>query len=199
MDHLPAIALLITIAAITPGPNNFIVMTAATHGGWRIIAPAIAGVLAGGQVLLMLIWFGMGAIFTNFPQAQSILLVAGVLYLLWLGGVLIWQSNRQKSDFANKTHPAPTTALHIALFQLLNTKSWVLILTATTAMMKIDNSELALITLTATLICISTLCLGLWAGTGLILAKWLENPIAQRRFDRIMGLLLMTSAALLLF
>ena len=58
MDALLAISLLISFGAITPGPNNAIVMAAGMRGGVTAAYPLIAGVLVGGLIMLAVAWTG---------------------------------------------------------------------------------------------------------------------------------------------
>lgn len=188
MDPLLAVAGFVTVAAITPGPNNFIVMAAAARGGIAAAVPPIAGVVGGSLALLAIAWAGAGALFEAAPRFRLILLVAGAVYLAWLGGVLIW---RTRDDPSGKL---PSTAIGAAGFQLLNPKSWVLILTATAAM---SGEAAGLITLAVTLAAITIPCLTIWACAGAAIARWLKRAQARRCFDRAMGGLLIASALLL--
>ncbi len=205
MDPLVAVAGFVAVAAITPGPNNFIVMTAAGRGGFPAALPAMAGVVAGGLGLLVVIWSGAGAAFAAVPQLRLVLVAAGALYLAWLGAVLIW---RARGSGTGLDQPAghrragggglPSTMLGVAAFQFMNPKGWVLVATAAAALSAGGTGLAALATLAALLIAIPSVCLILWAGAGAAIAGWLGRPAARRRFDRAMGALLIASAALLL-
>ena len=54
MQALIASATLVFAAAITPGPNNFLVLRIALENGVRAALPAIAGVVLGGLAMLAL-------------------------------------------------------------------------------------------------------------------------------------------------
>jgi hypothetical protein len=60
MNALMAVAGFITVAAVTPGPNNLVVMRTAMRAGILGALPAIAGVVVGGIVLLSLATLGLG-------------------------------------------------------------------------------------------------------------------------------------------
>ena len=199
MDPVVAVAGFITVAAITPGPNNFIVMTAAGRGGFAAALPAIAGVVAGGLGLLLVVWAGAGAAFTAVPQLRLVLVAAGALYLAWLGAVLIWRT-RGKGPGGGRPGGGglPSTSVGVAAFQFMNPKGWVLIATAAAAMADGGTGVFALAVLATLLIAIPSVCLSLWAGAGAAIAGWLRRPEARRWFDRAMGTLLIASAALLL-
>ena len=192
-----AAAGLIFVAAITPGPNNLIVLAAAVRAGLAGAGPAILGVVAGSLALLVLAWAGAGALFDRAPALRIATLVAGVAYLIWIGVRLAWPAMPKRgSDVRTAGRMPPATARGLALFQVLNPKSWVLVLTVTAAAP--DSSTLAgLGILAALFVAIPGLCLTAWACAGAALAGWLETPAIRRRFDCAMGALLIASAAML--
>ena len=194
MEPLLAVAGFVSVAALTPGPNNLIVMAAAARGGLAAAAPAIAGVVAGSIALLALVWSGAGAAFDAAPALRGALTLAGALYLVWLGVDLIRRGGGDGGP-AMAALPAGTVP-GMAAFQLLNPKSWVIVLTATAA----AHGDMAgglggLVVLFAS---ISGICLTLWALAGAAITERLTRPGASRRFDRAMGALLIASALLLL-
>ena len=195
MDSLIAVSGFVTVAAITPGPNNFIVMAAAARGGMRAAMPAAAGVLAGSLCLLLIVWAGAGAAFGAAPNLRSLLTVAGALYLGWLGCRLAWGERAHAAGAVRPAAPGlPRTGLGVAGFQFLNPKGWVLVLTATAL---VSAEPAGLYALVALFIIVPALCLSLWAFAGSAIAERLKYPKARVWFDRTMGALLIVSAALL--
>lgn len=197
METAIATAGVIFAAAITPGPNNLIVLAAAVRAGFAGAGPAILGVVAGSVALLVLAWAGTGALFERAPVLRSAVLVAGVAYLIWMGVRLAWPA-MPKEGPGNRTagRMPPTTARGLALFQVLNPKAWVLVLTVTAAAPD-DGTLTGLGILAALFVAIPGLCLTVWAFAGAALAGWLETPAIRRRFDCAMGAVLIASAAML--
>ena len=76
---------LLVAGAITPGPNNFVVLREAGRGGWRGAASAILGIVAGGLAILALASFGVGAGLAAEPRLVAVAAVAGCAYLVVLG------------------------------------------------------------------------------------------------------------------
>lgn len=192
---LPVIGVLIA-AAITPGPNNFIVLEAGARRGVLAAGRAIAGVVIGSLVLLALVWAGVGALMQTAPALQISLSVAGALYLGWLGAAML-ASNPTKGDAgmsgsAPEHARLPSSFLGVALFQLLNPKAWVLVTTAAAAMAGAGDDVLVLALL---LVLISVACLMIWALAGRALSRVLERPRWRLWFDRVMGGFLALSAA----
>lgn len=197
MESLIAIAGFLFVAAVTPGPNNAIVLAAAARSGLTGAMPAIAGVLTGSLALLALVWAGADTLFDAAPAARRTLLVAGTLYLAWMGGGMICRSVGTEEP-GSAPRELPDSAFGVAAFQILNPKSWVLVTTASAA---ISGGGLdgigGLAGLAAMMAVIPGLCLTLWAIAGVAIADRLRRHEARRRFDRIMGGLLIVAAVLL--
>lgn len=192
MTSLFPISLFLLIAAITPGPNNLVVMRAAAHHGWKAALPAAIGVVAGGLVLLVVAAAGADRAFSAWPWLRSAVATGGVLYLIWLGARMIAAAGR---DTDSSVLPAGLPGLFA--FQFLNPKGWVMVLTVVTALPGAGPAH-ALLYLAPLFVCIPGACLLLWAGLGGALAPHLSRPVVRRWTDRALGALLIV-AALLLF
>ena len=194
METLLAVAGAITVGAITPGPNNFIVLrTAAAQGLWGSL-PAIAGIVLGGLGLLAIAAAGGAALFEALPGFRFALALAGCLYLTWLGFRLIAESFSPAAAGPESGRlPAGVTGL--AGFQFLNPKSWVLVLTAVAAT---PQSTAGLLGVIALFLVIPAACLLLWSWCGALMMRALETPRFRAWFDRTMGATLAASAAALL-
>ena len=193
MTSFVAVLTLVAVAAITPGPNNFIVMSASLRGGVAAALPAIAGVIAGSIVLLLLVSVGAGTLFEVVPEIQPVLRVAGAAYLIWLGFCLIRKASGPDGGTVDRALPA--TARGVASFQLLNPKSWVLAVTAVSA---VGGTLAGMASLAVIFAAVMGLCLTIWAVAGQLISRWLVDRRSRRMFDTMMGVLLMGSAAMLL-
>lgn len=191
MSPLIAIAGLILVAAITPGPNNLVVLRTAARAGVAGTTPAIVGIVLGGLLMLALAAAGLGAAFVALPALRSGIAVAGSLYLACLGVTLM----RAVPD-ADTPAALPAGVLGLLGFQFLNPKSWAMVLTATAALPAGDFASW--LQLAALFVAIPVPCLLLWSAFGAVMAVRLADPRARRRFDRAMGALLLASALALL-
>ena len=193
MPSLLAVAGVVLVAAITPGPNNLVVMRAAVAGGVRAALPAIAGIVAGGLVMVGVVTTGLGGALVAAPRLRLVIASAGAVYLAWLGLRLALAPTAASEQ--PRAHPGdeqPATALSMFAFQFLNPKGWVMVATATAAWA--DGPLWQLATLFAV---IPAACLLLWSGLGSAMARYLDRASVARWFDRAMGTLLVISAVAL--
>jgi len=189
---LPVTGVLV-IAAITPGPNNFMVMEASARGGAAAVGSVVLGIVLGSLGLLSLVSVGVGSLIHAYPLLSLVLTIIGGAYLAWLGASLILR--RTGTRASDDSHGMPTSLWGVAMFQLLNPKAWMLIMTAVAAL----NGTGSVLGLAALIAVISSACLGIWAVAGTVSSRWLSRPRARLWFDRTMGALLLVSAAGIVF
>jgi threonine/homoserine/homoserine lactone efflux protein len=195
MNPLLAACGLLCVAAITPGPNNLVVLRAAGHAGLRGAMPAIVGIVCGGLLLLAVMALGAGAAFATHPPPRRWAGAIGALYLVWLG-VSLCATGIAPRRAAATPATLPAGTLGLIGFQFLNPKSWVIVLTVLAAMPSTGLRDY--LPLAGLFVLIPTLCLLLWAALGAWLARWLVRPTIRRAVDIAMGALLVACAFLLL-
>jgi len=195
MQALTAIAVLMFVSAITPGPNNMIVLRRASSGGLVAAVPAMTGIVAGGVAMFALAEAGLAALVVDSPRLLTAIVLGGGLYLAYLGLVLMRSSG------------APTAAvsagggvLAMFAFQFANPKAWVLVMTAVGASRRAGNPQgwLDVATVPVLFAVISLACLCAWALLGRLASRLTEASSARAWFDRVMGLVLIASAISLL-
>jgi len=195
MQALTAIAVLMFVSAITPGPNNMIVLRRASSGGLVAAVPAMTGIVAGGVAMFALAEAGLAALVVDSPRLLTAIVLGGGLYLAYLGLVLMRSSG------------APTAAvsagggvLAMFAFQFANPKAWVLVMTAVGASRRAGDPQgwLDVATVPALFAVISLVCLCAWALLGRLASRLIEASSARAWFDRVMGLVLIASAISLL-
>jgi len=189
-----AVTALVLVAAITPGPNNLVVLRAAARSGIAAAAPAIIGIVTGGLVLLGLVAGGAGAAFAAEPRLRTAIAIGGSLYLSWLGLRLMRVRGGRGAGPARSDDVAlPAGALALFGFQFLNPKGWMMVLTATAAAPGVAFWHLA-----ALFAIVPAVCLTIWSGFGSAMARHLARPRTAAWFDRAMGALLLASAIALM-
>jgi threonine/homoserine/homoserine lactone efflux protein len=192
MSPLATIALLLFTGAITPGPNNLLVLRAVADRGWRGGLGGVAAIVGGSVVLLALAIGGFGALVDTWPGLRSALGAAGALYLAWLGAGLL----RGTAD-TPRHGPRRDGALALFLFQFVNPKGWLLMLVVAAAAPAGETTATVLRLLPMT-VAITGACLLLWALLGRALAEAFAHPVRRRWIDRASGIALLACALPLL-
>ena len=122
-EELFALIALATVGTFTPGPNTALSATIAANFGLRRALPFVCAVPVGWGILLILNAAGLGVMVLGFPPLRWGLLLAGVLYLVWLS----WK-------LANTQHLSEAAQGPVVGFkqgvvlQFINIKAWFLAL-----------------------------------------------------------------------
>jgi threonine/homoserine/homoserine lactone efflux protein len=175
--------------SITPGPNNTMLLASGANYGFARTVPHIAGITAGCIVMLLLVGFGLGQFFAAFPVIYDVLRDVGAAYLLWLA----WKIARASPPSADRAEGRPMTFLQAAVFQWVNPKAWVIVISAVTAYTNHAGFGNDVITLAVILSLVMTPSIGAWAGCGTVLKAILLHPGRIRTFNMAMALLLVLS------
>lgn len=184
MNAYYAVAGLIALGALTPGPNNLVALDAGARGGIRAALPPIAGVVAGSLVMLALVAAGLAAPLAS-PAVRPFAAFAGAAYLAALG------VRQLRAPGATNTNAAvlPRRATGLFAFQFANPKAWLL---AASVVALAPSRDAALFALYAA---IPAASLALWAGIGAVLARGFNAH--RRGVDVANGVLLLAFAAFL--
>jgi len=177
------------VMAFTPGPNNIMLAASGVNFGFTRSLPHIFGIEVGFVVLLAACALGLGLVFTAYPAAQTVLKVAGVLYMLWLA----WKVATAAGTGEAGTVPKPLTFIQAFVFQWINPKAVVACLGAVALFMPADwaHTDFALLLLVFALATI--LATMTWAAFGAALSRFLHNPRHARVFNIAMAVLLVAS------
>lgn len=198
MDALIGVAGFVVVAAITPGPNNLVVMRAAASSGFAGAMPAIVGIVAGGLAMLALVVAGLGGLIASHSWLRMLIIVAGGAYLCWLGASMVMGSfDLRISSQATPPRALPGGVTALFVFQFMNPKSWVMVLTAFSAVRASPESTNLLLVLAGLFVLVPVFCLSAWALLGARLTSWLNRPFFRAWFDRVLGVVLVASALLL--
>ena len=192
MSSLAPIAILLFTGAITPGPNNLLVLRAAAERGWRGSFSGITAIVGGSVILLALAVAGVGTLITAWPGLRSAIGLAGALYLAWLGIGLLRAAPPIHEDGIRVDG-----ALALFAFQFLNPKGWLLMLVVAAAAPPADIAA-TLLRLVPLAVAITAACLLLWAALGHALADAFAEPARRVWIDRACGLALIACAPSLL-
>lgn len=118
------IALIWTVAAITPGPNFFITVHTAIDSSLKKSLCTVSGIVAGTCIWSFSGYFGMTVIFQTAPLLYSIMKIMGGLYLIYLGLRLFWKKAPRNSGETRDFTRSPFRCFCQGVFtNLLNPKT----------------------------------------------------------------------------
>ena len=112
---------------ILPGLDMAYIMGSALSGGRRAGFAALGGVVVGGVCHVVMTGLGVSVLLRTVPGAFNALLVAGALYIAWIGVSLI-RSDAAFSVAASGDRPLAATFRQGLLTCLLNPKAYLFML-----------------------------------------------------------------------
>jgi len=198
-----SIALLVSIfmfsfaTSMTPGPNNIMLLSSGLTFGYKRTIPHILGVVLGFPLMTICVGLGLGRLFDLYPMVFMVLKVVGILYLLWLA----WKIAHSKPTFkANDNDAKPLTFFPIILFQWVNPKNWMKIITAMSVYVtSVDEAMTQIIIISIIFLLTVSISANTWALGGAVLKKFIKSDIGIKRFNVIMAILLVLSIIPTLF
>ena len=186
------------VAAITPGPNNFMVAASGMNYGYRRTLPHIAGIIVGFATLLYVCMLGIGAVFDAYPSLIIALKILGGAYLLYLAWRIaqagLTKGGEDKKADIKKAAAKPFTFIEAALFQYINPKAWMMGVAATASFLPPDASltERSLIILITIIVCCIP-SVNIWALFGKIMARLFTKDKYRRAINIALALLLVAT------
>ena len=83
-DILSALAVFAFVAAVTPGPNNLMLMSSGVKFGFARTLPHLVGVIVGFALMIALLGLGLNVVIQRLPAILPVMRVVGSLYMMWL-------------------------------------------------------------------------------------------------------------------
>jgi threonine/homoserine/homoserine lactone efflux protein len=190
METLLPLIVYAFVSSATPGPNNIMLTASGANFGFRRTIPHMIGISIGFCFMLAVMGLGLGAVFLAAPQLQLVLKFVGTAYMLWLA----WKIANSGAPKSTQTQAAPLTFLQAAAFQWVNVKAWIMGITTIAIYVPAGEGQwhaLALAVIIFGLVNLPTVAL--WAGLGVGVRRFLQNPQALRAFNITMAVLLVAS------
>lgn len=195
-ENLIAFCIFAFVSCVTPGPNNLMVMTSGLVYGFKRSIPHISGISIGFGLMVFITGLGIHKLFIEYPSIQIALKLGACIYFFWFAYKLATATPSSESD---KIEYKPITFLGAVAFQWINPKAWVMALGALAAYLPASSSviDVALLAVIYGLLCFP--CVGIWAGFGTTLNKFLKTPDKVRLFNKGVAVLLLLSLYPILF
>lgn len=135
-EWLEILVLFSLAACLSPGPNNIMLFLSGVKFGIKRSLPHYFGVCFGYPLKIILISVGVAELDAYFPLARFVLNLAAALFLS--GYALLLLSNTQQVFGLQQK---PLTYRQASLFQWLNTKGWIIAISAGTLLPDYANGQ----------------------------------------------------------
>jgi threonine/homoserine/homoserine lactone efflux protein len=193
MSHqlLFAFVVFAIVMFFTPGPNNIMLLSSGLTYGFRPTVPHILGITFGFAFMVGAVGIGLGAVFLAYPILQTILKWGGVAYLVYLAAAIAMSDPVKPEEGGRRK--GPMTFIGAAMFQWINAKGWVMVISTITAYAAIAAFPLNILIQVAISLGLGILSCTAWAMFGSALRPLLSSPRAVRIFNIVMALLLLAS------
>lgn len=189
MEYYLSIITFTFVAGITPGPNNMMLMTSGLNHGIRKSLPHYFGICVGFPIMVAVIGFGLGALFSKYPSIYTCIKILGISYLFYLS----WKIGNAGNPNATKNVREPLSFIQAAIFQWLNPKAWVIAIGALATFTHRENFNTGVITVTLIYFFVGFICMGFWLKLGQSLQHVLTEGKRIHYFNIAIAVLLVLS------
>ncbi|KGL57923.1 LysE family translocator [Pantoea ananatis] len=180
--------------ALSPGASFTLAMNSALTAGRKGLVKTLLGTALGIYTHALLIGLGLSTALVTSPALFALLKIAGVLYLFWLGGLLLITGVRTRA-FVLRTTGRATTVKGAWLANVANPKAVLFYLTVVSQFVGDRAGIDAFLTLATVHIVVMSLWLALFSQA-LVFSAQKINPVALKRYVNIGGGLLLIGIAL---
>jgi threonine/homoserine/homoserine lactone efflux protein len=188
-EILYALMVFCFVSAITPGPNNLMLLASGVNFGFQRTIPHMMGVGLGFALMVGLVGVGLDAVFSRFPGLLPAMRYAGAAYMLWLAARLALAGPIGETEYSGN----PLSFFSAAAFQWINPKAWVIAVSALTAYAVSENYARSVAVVALVFGLVTLPCIALWVLFGTAMRRVLSDPRFVRPFNIAMAALLVAS------
>lgn len=189
-DHIAALMAFCFVTAMSPGPNNIMLMASGVNFGVRRTIPHIAGIVVGWPLMVLLVGLGLGQVFELFPGAYTALKVISGAYMLWLAWKIAVATPNQ-GDAPGQGRPMGF--IGAALFQWVNGKAWIMAVSSIAAFTLTSDYMMSLAVIVGVFFLTSIVSSTSWTAFGAGLRQVLTDPRYFRAVNFVLALSLIVS------
>ncbi|TPK90458.1 MULTISPECIES: LysE family translocator [unclassified Mesorhizobium] len=188
----------ITLAAATPGPAMFAVITNGVSRGFRRAFMAGVGVAAGDAVLVTLALLGLVALAQTFEWVFLLLKYAGAAYLIYLG-IRMWRAAAAQPDKPQATEARLSRSFLLgASIALGNPKAILFHASIMPLILNLDTMTFFDgLLVVAVVISVNVLTMGVYAALAGRASGWFTTPRRMRLMNRFAGSAMIGTGALI--
>lgn len=196
-SHLWLFFILVFGIVVMPGMDMAYVMASSLVGGRKAGFFAVTGIVVGGMLHVLMGVLGVGVLLKTFPQVFNVMLLAGSLYIAWIG----WSLFRGATALDEVAEPAPKTMTatfgRAFVTCLLNPKAYVFMLAIFPQFIRKEYGSIAVQALALGGIIALTQILVYGAivfGAGSMRVWLRNNKTGQVRLGQTIGVILIAAA-----
>lgn len=177
------------VSSITPGPNVVMLASSGSRWGYRKTLPHLVGICFGFPLMLLIIQFSAGKVFSEFPWLYPALTVISLTYILWIA---IWIFRMGFHDGLKiKSGLRPMRFHEAVLFQWVNGKAWQMAITIATIYAS-DNAWIKILGSLSFVVIILTTG-SMWIELGKRIAVYLGKASVRKTYYSTLALALLLS------
>ncbi|MEN3539617.1 LysE family translocator [Microbispora sp. ZYX-F-249] len=191
---LASFAVIVAFLTLTPGLDTALILRTSLLAGRRPAWAVVLGIQAGTLLWGLLTAAGLSALLTASQVAYEVLRWAGVAYLIWMGGRMLWHSRGGRADDAAQPGPADAgwgQAFRRGLLtNLLNPKVGAFYVAVLPQFMPEGVPHAVMGVLLASVhVCEALVWSVVLIGFTGMMRGWLRRPAVKRALDRLTGLI----------
>ncbi|MEX0740835.1 MAG: LysE family translocator [Pseudohongiella sp.] len=192
LEQLLALIGFVVVMTGTPGPNNMMLLASGANFGFRRSMPHIAGITVGCQVLLIAVALGIGQLLIRYPLLGLVLKIMCGFALIYLAWTLVRPTKVLPASGEVKV-PKPLTFWQAAMFQWVNPKAWLMMITAIATYTQPAAMISSLAVIALLFVVVGMPCISVWNLFGASLRTFLQDARRARIFNISMAVLLLGS------
>ena len=170
-------------------------MASGLNHGIRKSMPHYLGICLGFPIMVTIVGFGLGAVFTQYPRIYFYMKIFGVVYLLYLA----WKIANAGHMKAGNKIGTPFSFIQAAAFQWLNPKAWAIAIGALATFTAEEGFVQSMLIVILVYFIMGFICMGVWLKLGQSLQVFLHTRRRVNFFNVAMAALLVLSIIPIVF
>lgn len=198
-SHFWLFSVMVFGVIIMPGMDMAYVMSSSLVGGRKSGMAAVAGITLGGMLHVLMGVLGVGVLLKTYPAAFNLMLLAGSLYIAWIGWT-VFRGAAALAEVQTGAKQAPLKSFNRAFVTcLLNPKAYVFMLAIFPQFLRSSYGPVltqAVILGGIIAVCQIAIYGAVAMSAGAIQTRLRQSPGGQVRLGQGIGVLLIGAAAL---
>ncbi|NBU23719.1 MAG: LysE family translocator [Actinobacteria bacterium] len=189
-----SIAVFSFVSAVTPGPNNTILLATGVNHGFKKALPFLFGIQTGIVCVLTLLALGLNALLAANPAIVSWLKYIGFAYIVFLAWKIV-----RSSGIGSEQVDKPIGFFKGVSLQFVNPKVWITMTAFSATFVPANTNLIGYIMIFGLVVLTKLPGASLWAAFGQVLRQLLQNPKQRAIFNIFAAIMLVGSMIPMVF